>query len=325
MRKMGLTNLAAAVGGPLDAFICGASYEDRCGSIASQLSGVQIETVLVGVNENLERHVGRNAEKLLGLFGGTTRRVSMDSTDPLRIADSWMAELDALPSRSPRRWLVDITTFTHEALLIVLKLLRQHTHHGDTCMLAYASAGDYDAPRRGEEKWLSKGVAEVRSVLGYPGAILPSKKTHLVVLVGYEHERATRLIESFEPNRISLGCGSKGSGTSPKHEEANRRFHELASEMAARFAPVEKFEFPSDDPWGTKEAIRSQLGKYPEYNVVIAPMNTKMSTLGCALLAWELDTIQVCYAQAIRYNYAHYSLPGDCCYLFEFPELVAGE
>jgi hypothetical protein len=54
-------------------------------------------------------------------------------------------------------------------------------------------------------------------------------------------------------------------------------------------------------------------------------MNTKISTVGCALAAWEDRAIQLCYAQATRYNYAHYSTPGDTCYVFDLPELVSAK
>ncbi len=302
-------------------FLCSASYEARCLSVASHIQRAAIHTALIGQNENLLTHVGENAKKLHDLFGNVATMVSGDSTKPLVTADAWMAALGTIPKDGPRRFLCDITTFTHESLLIVLKLLSMCLQDGDALSFAYSSAEEYDSPRKGQEKWLSKGVEDVRSVLGYPGFIRPSKKTHLIILVGYEHERATRLIQVFEPNRVSLGRSSDGTSTNEKHRASNERFHHLAAEMAAKYAPVERFEFSSNDPWDAKSAIRAQASRFEGYNVVVAPMNTKISTVGCALAAWEDESIQLCYAQPIRYNYAHYSTPGETCYLFDLPEI----
>ncbi|MDP2644327.1 MAG: hypothetical protein Q8P24_05265, partial [Desulfobacterales bacterium] len=43
-------------------------------------------------------------------------------------------------------------------------------------------------------------------------------------------------------------------------------------------------------------------------DVTVAPMNTKLSTVGAALASFENSEIQVCYAQADYYNYHGYSL-----------------
>jgi hypothetical protein len=302
-------------------FMCNASYENRCLSAALHVQRTEVHTALIGVNDNLHTYVNENANKLCELFGNVAERVLTDSTEPLVTADAWMAAIQNMPKQRPRNFLCDITTFTHESLLILLKILSNSYQDGDSFMFVYSSAEDYDSPRTGHDKWLSKGVQDVRSVLGYPGIIRPSKKTHLIILVGYEHERATRLIQEFEPNMISLGRSGEGTSTSEKHLASNIRFHQLATEMAAKYAPVKTFEFPSNDPWGTKNAILAQGKCLEGYNVVVAPMNTKLSTIGCALAAWEDESIQLCYAQPIQYNYANYSTPGNTCYILDVPEL----
>jgi hypothetical protein len=52
-------------------------------------------------------------------------------------------------------------------------------------------------------------------------------------------------------------------------------------------------------------------------------MNNKLSTIGVAWAGFDNEDVQLCYAQALRYNYSNYSLPGDTCYLMELPELFA--
>ena len=66
------------------------------------------------------------------------------------------------------------------------------------------------------EKWLSKGVKEIRSVLGFPGEILPSRKNHLIVLTGYEYERAKTIIDILQPYSLALGFGEASNVNADK-------------------------------------------------------------------------------------------------------------
>lgn len=322
IRKLPLNELVTALPDSLDVFVCCASYEDRCLSVAQHMPQVWAGRALVARNARLGALVDPNAERLRSLFGERAEDVMLDFCDPLATADSLGDAFRAIVRTAPQTFLVDITTFTHEQLLILLRLLSFRLQKKDKVLCAYTCAAEYSAnSARLEEKWLSKGVADVRSVLGYPGEYMPSRKAHMVVLAGYEHERASKLIEVYEPSLISLGHDKAGSSTDPKHYEPNRRFHALVRESAARYALVEDFEFPCNDPWGTKEAILRQLATHLGYNAVVAPMNTKISTVGSALATLEDDTIQLCYAQALQYNYRGYSRPGETCHLFELPEL----
>jgi hypothetical protein len=237
-------------------------------------------------------------------------------------ADNLSSAIDSIPPSESESFLVDITTFTHESLLILFKLLSSPSRQNRRITYIYTSARDYSTSEAGDQKWLSKGIVEIRSVLGFVGEVMPARKNHLIVLVGYEHERASRLIESFEPNRLSLGHGRAGSVTSPSHYEANRYFHRLVLNAAARYANVTSFEFSCNDPYEARDAILAQATSTPDSNHIVAPMNTKISTLGCALATVRDPTIQLCYAQPSQYNYESYSASGESCYLFDHDELL---
>jgi hypothetical protein len=148
-------------------------------------------------------------------------------------------------------------------------------------------------------------------VLGYPGASRPSRKSHLIVLVGFESDRAERLLDEYQPHVISLGFGQDGTATSSKHQHVTRlAFGQLASK-----AKYNEFEFFCDDVAAVESAVAIQVSRFPDCNVVIAPMNTKLSTVGVAGAAFRNDDIQLCYASASRYNVEGYSRPGDTCVL----------
>jgi hypothetical protein len=295
----------------IDVFICSASFEERCTSIAKHLGASMVRYALVAENENHRAIHGGHGNALLKLFGKRARHVLLDTTDPLKTADGLDAALQDCSLFIPKRIVVDITTFTHEGFLILFHLLRQKFSQSQVSYL-YASAEEYSVGKKDSEKWLSKGIGEIRSVLGYSGRFLPSRRLHLVVLVGFEHERVNELIRRYEPSFISLGYGESTEPGAERHHPPNRHGYER---VKAVYANAEEFIFYCYDPLKTKTIVQHQAKKFSNTNVVVAAFNTKLSTLGAALAALENDSIQLCYAQALIYNYLSYSKPGDKAYL----------
>lgn len=300
-----------ALPGVVDLFIGSVSYEDRCMSVARWLKTSEVRLSIIAENMNhVEFHRG-NGERLRGYFPGCMA-VNLDTASPLRTADGLRAALDEVDLPEDGKVVVDITTFTHEALLILFQLVRRRFRRVQV-IYAYASAREYAYGLAVEEKWLSRGVEDVRSVLGYPGTFRPSRKLHLIVLVGFEHERIGELISQYEPSLVSLGYGEPGPrGTSDHIPSAILGFGRLK----ALYGGANEFSFPCFDPIATKEVLKGTTARHPKYNVIIAALNTKLSTLGAALAAIENEEVQLCYAQAVLYNIRRYSLPGDDLYLF---------
>jgi hypothetical protein len=317
IRKFGVSALEENISYPIDVFICCGSYEDRCRTIADAIKPEEVTHAIVVENKNLSAYVGKNAKYLREKFEGKAIDVATHSGKPVMTADNLVESIKKVTAEKPNRLLIDITTFRHESLLILLYLLRMLTKPADQIMLVYTTASDYSIGEQIDEKWLSKGVGEVRTVLGYSGDISPSKKMHLIVLVGFEYQRASRLIEVLEPNTISLGNGAPESSTEPKHIASQKFFYDLTKKIVNTHGIVEGFEFACNNPIDTKNAIISQMAKHPDNNTVVAPMNTKLSTIGAGLSAFEHSEIQICYAEALHYNYHGYSSPGSNCYLFQ--------
>jgi hypothetical protein len=323
IQKFNLYEVGAHVRTPIDILICSSSYEARSLSVPLCISRNLVKKSFIFEAADLSTFIADNTTRLRRHLGSTSEVISVDTTDPLLTADKMAELLPPINSQNVSSILIDVTTFTHEFLLIFLRLLRNSIHQKQIAriLLAYTGASDYGIGANVASKWLSKGVREVRTVLGYPGNNLPSRKTHLIALVGYENERASRMIEILEPNSIALGFGRAGSETTEKNREANQHFHRLVSIMAASFAKVESFEIFCNNPVQTYRAIMAQARKADGRNVMLAPMNNKMSTLGAALAGFASEDIQICYAPVLEYNYFNYSKPGKHCYLIELPEL----
>jgi len=311
--KVPLSDLNAELDGDIDVFLCSVSFEDRCRSVADSIDPCRVGHVLIAENENhIDLH-GDNAGYLQGRFSSRFDPVMLDTSKPLKTADSLEAALRKWVGDKHKRVVVDITTFTREALLILFRLLHDRFPQADV-RYVYARAAEFDPGAPKEEKWLSKGVEEVRSVLGYPGELLPSRRLHLIVLVGLEHERATELIRAYEPSMISLGYAQQAEGDlDPDKLGFNR--------VSAVFGAADRFTFERHDPLHVKAVIEERVASHKDSNVVIAPMNTKASTLGAALVAMDNPEVQLCYAQASVYNYRNYSKPGDHAYVLRLPNV----
>ena len=166
------------------------------------------------------------------------------------------------------------------------------------------------------EKWLSRGVRDIRSVLGYSGLFLPNKKLALIMLVGFEQERAKKIIDNFEPSKVFIGHASAEGAITKDLQIINKKvFEELKNMLSVDIA---QFEFSCKTPNETKEKINEIVSTIKtEFNIVIASLNNKISTIGVAFSALENPEIQICYPTVNQYNIENYSISRDEIYLID--------
>ena len=316
-KRIAVGDLGLEVGDTIDLFLCSASFESRSLSAGLSLTPAQVRFALVAEHVDYHRYVEANAQALMRHFAGAAEIAQLDTRSPIRSADALAGCLRNMPEPCPKRILVDVTTFTHETVIIAAELIsRTFAGRGDV-QCVYTIAEEYDPGQDDESKWLSKGIAEIRSVLGFPGAVLPGRGSHLILLHGFEEERSKSLIARYEPDVLSLGMPRVESFTAPGHSARHRRVHEEVLRYAQISVPeVVEFEFCADNHFSCRDAILQQAATRPDLNIVAAPMNTKLSTLGVMLAARLNNTIQICYAQPNAYNVDNYSQPSNELYLF---------
>jgi hypothetical protein len=286
------------------AFICSASFEERSRSIALRLAPGFADRAFIAQNVNhADLHL-QSYSALVDTFGENATGVPLNTESPIESAETLRTMAETI-SAMQGDIVVDITTFTHESLLVLLHVLLA-TVNPKRLVLCYTHAAEYSVGSSLEQKWLSRGLLEVRSVVGYPGLFSPSKGLHLIVLGGLEHERALELIRHSEPSLVSIGIPASG----PQESGVSALSRQRTNEIRAIIDGTELFEFSADDPWNTKAAIESRIATNSGFNVSIAPLNTKLSTLGAALAAEANEEIQLCYPRPLIYNYGAYSAPG---------------
>jgi hypothetical protein len=319
LRTLPLSALARGLDTSAGTFLCCASFERRCLSVAENIPAETIRSAIICEYENLRSRGYDFGAKLLDLYPGKSASVIFRRNDPLGIADSLQAEFEKIAKVENNVYVVDVTTFTHETLLILLQLIRRSVRSGDRVWLVYTKAKEYSVGQEIGEKWLSKGIGGIRSVLGYPGEMLPSRTVHLIILTGFETERAAMLVSKYEPAKVSLGFVDSAV---VDNERGNKGGDIFRKSFLSQYESADVFSFSCFDPIKTKEVILRQAAKYQGYNVVVAAMNTKISTLGAGLAAIENEAIQLCYAFANQYNYAAYSEPSETCILWDASEIL---
>lgn len=302
--------------GEIDLFLCSSGFEKRSTLLGKTLDGKNIkEAYLFHLHNNYiqaEINSLEIKENITSIITITyPRHRAIETFDVFYHFFNKKQIFDKTP-----KVVIDITTFTREVLLVLIKVLSLEKFK-DSFLVDFVYT-----PSESYPEWLSKGVRDIRSIFGYSGLHLPSKKLMLIVLNGFEVERTKEIIDSFEPNKILLGKPSEsdsinkelGLAGSEKFELIKNQYHSIISE---------KFEFSCKDVLKTKNVLKELVGKYQEeFNIVISPLNNKISTIAVALLGIENENIQVCYASANQYNIKSYSKSSDYFFVFNFNNLL---
>lgn len=304
-------------------FICCASFEQRSMTIPSVVHEYEFEKVVLFEAVDSYPIVEENAKQIECLFGTKCERVGVFIKDPIKTSDSVAKIIRKLREMDVINIYLDVSTFTHEILLILLKQLYNTMLKKCNLIYIYNGASEYSINVPVEDKWLSKGCKEVRSVIGYPGKILPGRGTCLIVLVGFEQERATKLIVEMDPEFLALGQGILNTDhvTDENHVVPMTHFHRLVKDLTSIRNNVKDFEFSCKDPYLTYSKLKEVIQTYSDYNCIIAPLNTKISTIAISWIAFENPAIQICYAEPETYNYENYSRPSPNSTFFTCKEL----
>lgn len=235
--------------------------------------------------------------------------IPLKYSDPIYSADKFIECLDGNIASGITNFVVDITTFTREWLLMMLAIfkLQRYSHCKVTC--------GYNRAQSMSTSWLSRGPLEMRTVLGYSGSFFSSKKTHLYLILGHEVERAVAIIDSTEPALLTIVTGSKDGSVTEEMHKINIAFKEYIKNCYS----IDTIEADIDivDFEKSKNGILESLSLDKDFNTVIAPLNTKISTVAAGVISLEHPKIQVCYLPMEQYNADGFSIPSEVNSFFE--------
>ncbi|WP_237681922.1 hypothetical protein [Agrobacterium vitis] len=287
------------------------SFEERSAAVSLAAPGGMLRKgilfVSVGCSEFAQKQVAE-----VRIRHPDLRMVELRTDDPLRTAQEIR---NAISSISLVDAVIDVTAFRREELLMLLDVLRGlDSSKRRNCELVYVSAGEMADP-------LSGKVTQCRSVVGYAGAMWPSRPTCLVVLMGFEIPRARAIIEAYEPKYLVLGRGLKSESISQNLSDKNDAFFK---ELTSNYDNVEStFEFSARDPLAVVKELERSISTKDTSNVIVAPLHTKLSTIGVGLYAQRHRDVQICYAEVGAYNEEFYSTVGESAYVLSLTQLFA--
>lgn len=312
MKIIPITNLSNNIDDNNNVLILSSSFESRCLTISKELKNKNFEKVIVVENKKGSELISKNGTELAVSFSNSTL-LKIDFDDQIAFAHQLVKEICELQNEEINV-LIDITTFTHETLLVCLKTLYCNSIINKiTCL--YLNASEYCKNKPVEQKWLSKGAKGVHPIFRFSGMLYPSLETHLIIIVGYEYERAFEVISQIEPNSLTLIYGTTEDAITEKDKSANQHYLYLLKEMAFEYQNIESCIINCYDPQKTSKALSEIYSQYSDKNIIVIPMNNKMSTAGVFLSTIDNEDIQVCYAPAVIYNEDNYSEPGNDCYI----------
>ena len=291
-------------------YICFASFEERSITISLSLNKNHIinTTILRGVNIDNQFAVNKICDRI-----DDCKIIDLNLNKPTAVAKILTGIIKGLSSFEGTSLVIDITTFTHETLTMLLKLVYDNKKKFASIICLYNGASDYSNSKVDgfNQMWLSKGCRDVRNVIGFPGLMRPASKTCLVILTGFELERTTRLIELLEPDKIVLGKGI--DVIHPNHKSTIKHFHNKFEEWEENYKHGNciNISFSCKDIQKTVSILVELISRNPDDNYILVPLNTKLSTIATTIVALHNSKIQICYAAPEMYNTKNYSSPDN--------------
>lgn len=305
---------------PDDLYLVCASYEPRSVAATESLSlDYKARKGIIYINK--EFYSGASSESIRSNII-RLQTILEQRCDSVELAiGSWLdvkSQLEVLKStllpakpEQSKEWTstIDITSFNREVLLTSVALLRVGVIRSRIKVI-YVSPHSHG-------QWLSRGFRGIRNVMGLSGIQSPSKQSLLVVLSGFEPDRTIRIIEEHEPRLVLLGLGDP-----PTNQEFLLRNREEMKLVLAR-QDVKEFEFPTASIQECLDVLQKLLKNYlQDYNIILAPMSTKLSTIAAFLVAECHPEVQITYALPGEYNTKDYSTGADNVYEDWLPELI---
>lgn len=306
--------------GNIDLFICASGFESRSTSLSLLLDVKQVKHAIAF--HQLENY--SISEKNLKSIQGNLSMINIiefPKNKPFDTFEIFVNNTDRciqqLYEGKELNIVVDITAFTRETLLILIRILTMpYLIERSNIRLVYMPALSY------HEDWMTKGVREIRPIIGYSGLLSPSKSSLLVVLTGFEDERLRTVIDIFETSHILLGRPCRESSINDSlYAISERKYDELKLEYG-HILIKDGFIFSCQDIKKTKGVILDIFASYNDkFNIIVVPLNNKISTLAVAFAALEEEGIQICYPSANQYNIDNYSTPSDFFFVYDIKDV----
>jgi len=317
LMKVNIDNIDNELPEDAELLICSINHEKRWSKIAlsTNLDNLK-ELVVINSMQDID---SKSLQPIEEKFGNIINHYKLDNSKSFNAWKQLALDIIPLISNCNGSVIFDISVLNKELLLFITSQLDSFNLK-DKVTFTYVGAKSYGGESSDETIWLSRGVRDIRSVIGFPGGFTPSKNLHhLIILVGFELDRAKELILAYEPTSISLGVGIDPyiDEFYLENQRSMNKIQNFISSLGVVYKSVSEFTFSCSDIHKAKNSILEEVKKYETSNITISPMNTKVSTAALGLAAIENEDIKICYVEPLEYNKECYSKVGDIVSVFK--------
>lgn len=225
-----------------------------------------------------------------------------DEAFPAKCLKSQIDALSLLFGTTRPPLVIDISVFTKRNLLMLWQWL-DDIKAWDRVTIVYSEPDNYLVSKYIP---LTFGLESLLQIPGAPGVADCSRPVHLVLLLGYEGDRALAVYEQIQPMQTTLFVPHPPyrPDWEGRTEEFNRDLLNLTGNQHVR-------RVDAIDPAATASMLRATIGpgdRRSQNAVVICSLGTKPQTLGVfEYLRESRDPPAVIYANPMRHNKTFFS------------------
>jgi len=209
---------------------------------------------------------------------------------------------DLLTQFSGTRVIFDMTVFTKRHLLMMLNWLDDFRCWAKL-FIVYSEPEDYEVSTYLP---LSFGISGFEQIPGFAGTPDSSRPLHLLIILGYEGERALATYEQVQPIKTTLVIPNP-----PFRPEWAGRTEGFNKNLITRLGGQSVLEADAVDPNSIREVLRQVFGiesNRSDHAKVVCPLGTKPQALGVYLYTKDaVDPPAIIYAGPLRHNHGFYS------------------
>lgn len=275
------------------AFISFASPEPRCLGALAHLRGYKAVVVcLLSVederNEERESNIVKFRRAAAGI--GAIVDVPARHDDPIVGLDKLARTLREASTNSGAVT-IDISTFPKNALLLTLRAI-ELVHEVTSVRVIYTEPETYCA---GDHQGLGFGLKRTRVVPTFSAPFRPNQELILMMLLGYEGDRAVGMWQRIQPHRTIAAIGRPSYR--PEWEGLAERIN---APLLASLHEKDLHYVDPRNPWAIYDLLVRVVTDAPIENVFIVPLGTKPEAVGVFLFCRDFpEAATVIYAAPV--------------------------
>jgi hypothetical protein len=190
-----------------------------------------------------------------------------------------------------KKILIDISTFIKPYFFCLLKLLVSEYNMSEI-YVTYTEPVSYGKPLD-ERITFTRGLDHVGEIPSFNGFTDIDKKNMLIIMLGFEGQRALEVLRSVQPDKTLVINGFPAYRSEFKDVSL---IHNISAITEGECLPELQLSSASD-PFEAFRAIKRIHDDWSKsYNLSIAPLGTKPMALGACLFALQNESTRILYA-----------------------------